>query len=400
MARASFSSAIGKWPALPVAALVVGMLIAVSPRPLQAQMLGDVTISTDYPSITVQAGKNVKFPVRFTNNGTVDRELNVTIDGPDDWKPQLKNQSFLVRSVYLQAGKNLTTDFTVDPPNSATAGSYTFTITGTDARGTGTAALTLNIGVSDTGPSGVRLVSQYPNLRGGADKPFEFKADLINQSDEDRDFTLASRAPEGWEVVFQPAFEKRQISGIRLKAGETKGLDINVTPTRTARAADYPIVIAAASGPDQAQVQLGVTVTGNYKLTVGTPPPGTLNAQATAGDNTNVSLNVQNSGSGDITNVALAATKPDGWDVTFQPESIDRIAPGASREVVMAIKPAGRAIPGDYMVRVTASNPQVNEQTGVRVTVSTPTTWGLVGLGIVALSIGGLYGVFRRFSRR
>ena len=59
----------------------------------------------------------------------------MTIAGPDDWKPQLKNQSFLVRSVYLQAGKNLTTDFTVDPPNSATAGSYTFTITGTDARG-------------------------------------------------------------------------------------------------------------------------------------------------------------------------------------------------------------------------------------------------------------------------
>jgi len=400
MARASFSSVIGKWPALPVAALVVGMLLAVSPPALQAQTLGDVTISTDYPSITVQSGKNVKFPVRFTNNGTVDRELNVTIAGPDDWKPQLKNQSFLVRSVYLQAGKNLTTDFTVDPPNSATAGSYTFTITGTNTQGTGTAALTLNIGISDTGPSGVRLVSQYPNLRGGADKPFEFKADLINQSDEDRDFTLASRAPEGWEVVFQPAFEKRQISGIRLKAGETKGLDINVTPTRTARAADYPIVIQAASGPDQAQVQLGVTVTGNYKLTVGTPPPGTLNAQATAGDNTNVSLNVQNSGSGDLTNVSLAATKPDGWDVTFQPESIDRIAPGASREVVMAIKPAGRAIPGDYMVRVTASNPQVNEQTGVRVTVSTPTTWGLVGLGIVALSIGGLYGVFRRFSRR
>src|SRR5215213_5259038 len=217
MARSSFSSAVGKWRALPMAALVVGMLLAVSPPPVQAQTLGDVTISTDYPSITVQAGKNVKFPVRFTNNGTVDRELNVSIAGPDDWKPQLKNQSFLVRSVYLQAGKNLTSDFTVDPPNSATAGSYTFTITGTDARGAGTAALTLNIGVSDTGPSGVRLVSQYPNLRGGADKPFEFKADLINQSDEDRDFTLAARAPEGWEVVFQPAFEKRQIAGIRLR---------------------------------------------------------------------------------------------------------------------------------------------------------------------------------------
>ena len=381
-------------------ALFVSLLFAAFPMRVQAGPLPDVTISTDYPSITVQAGKNVKFPVRFTNNGTVDRELDVTISGPEDWKPQLKNQSFLIRRVYLQAGKNLTTDFTVDPPNGVTAGTYTFTITGVEPRGAGEAVLDLNLAIADTGLSGVRLVSQYPNLRGGADKPFEFKADLVNQSDEDRDFTLAARAPEGWEVVFQPAFEKRQIAGIRLKAGETKGLDINVTPTRSARAGDYPVIIQAASGPDQAQIQLGVTVTGNYKLFLGTPPPGTLNAQATAGEESNVTLNVQNTGSGDLTNVSLSASKPDGWDVSFRPESIDRVPAGATREVVMTVKPSSKAIPGDYMVRVTAQNPQVNEQTGVRVTVSTPTAWGVVGLGIVALSIGGLYGVFRRFSRR
>jgi uncharacterized membrane protein len=379
--------------------VLLALLFAVLPSRAAAQAT-DVTISTDYPSIVVQGGKQVKFSVRFTNNGTVDRELNVTIDGPESWKPQLKNQSFLVRSVYLQAGKSLTVDFTLDPPASATSGDYAFSITGVEPSGGGTAKLDLSVSIADTGPSGVRLVSQYPNLRGGADKPFEFKADLINQSDEDRDFTLAARAPEGWEVVFQPAFEKRQIAGIRLKAGETKGLDIAVTPTRSARAGDYPIVIQAASGPDQAQIPLAVTVTGNYKLQVGTPPPGTLNAQATAGEDSTVSLNVQNQGSGELTNVALSATKPDGWDVSFSPESIDRLAPNTTREVRMTIKPGSRAIPGDYMVRVTAQNPQVNEQTGVRVTVSTPTTWGLVGLGIVALSVGGLYGVFRRFSRR
>ena len=98
--------------------------------------------------------------------------------------------------------------------------------------------------------------------------------------------------------------------------------------------------------------------------------------------------------------MALSATKPDGWDVNFQPATIDRLAAGGSAEVTMAIKPSGRAIPGDYMVQVTASNPQVSEQASVRATVGSPTTWGAVGLGIIALSLGGLYGVFRRFSRR
>ncbi|HLI26124.1 MAG TPA: NEW3 domain-containing protein, partial [Chloroflexota bacterium] len=135
------------------------------------------------------------------------------------------------------------------------------------------------------------------------------------------------------------------------------------------------------------------------KLTLGTAS-GTLNAQATAGEETPVTLTVQNSGSGDLTNIALSAQKPDGWDVTFQPDTIDRLPAGQTREVAMRVKPSSRAIPGDYMVRVTASNPQVSEQIGVRMTVGSPTAWGLVGLGIIALSVGGLYGVFRRFSRR
>lgn len=388
-----------RWAVLLLSALSLTLLALLRPGTVQSQALADVTISTDYPAVTVQAGKTAKFPIRFTNNGTVDRALDLTIDGPADWKPQLKNQSFLVRSVYIQAGRNLTADFTVDPPSAAGPGDYTFTITGRAPNGA-EVSLPITVGIGDTGPSGVRLVSQYPELRGGADKPFEFKVDLVNQSDEERDFTLAARAPEGWEVVFQPSFEKRQIAGLRVKAGETRGLDIQVTPPRTARAGEYPILIAATSGPDQAQIPLNVRVIGNYRLTVGTPSGTPLNAQATAGDETPVTLNLQNAGSGDLANLTLAAQKPDGWDVTFQPETVDRLAAGQTRDVTMRVKPSSRAIPGDYMVRVTASNPQVSEQTSVRVTVGSPTTWGLVGLGIIALSVGGLYGVFRRFSRR
>src|SRR5690348_17246457 len=61
--------------------VLLALLFTVLPSRAVAQAT-DVTISTDYPSIVVQGGKQVKFPVRFTNNGTVDRELNVTIDGP------------------------------------------------------------------------------------------------------------------------------------------------------------------------------------------------------------------------------------------------------------------------------------------------------------------------------
>ncbi len=381
------------------AALLLSVLMAVTPHSVATAAIPDVSIYADYPTITVQPGKQVKFPVRFTNNGNVDREIALTIDGPAEWKPQLKDRGFVIRRVYLAATKTVTVDFQADPPPSATAGDYQFTIQGVEVNGAGQTALNLVIGIDTQASAGIRLNTQYPVLRGGADKPFEFKVDLVNQSDEDRDFQLAARAPEGWEVVFQPAYEKRQISGLRVKAGETKGLDIQVTPTRNTRAGEYPVLIVVSSPPDQAQTELKVQVTGNYKANV-TTPSGALNAQATAGEESRVTLLVQNTGSGDLTNVALSATKPDGWEVNFDPATIDRIPAGGSREVTMAVRPSGRAIPGDYMVRVTASNPQVSEQASVRVTVSSPTGWGIVGLGIIALSLGGLYGVFRRFSRR
>ncbi len=381
------------------AALLFGAVLAALPARVMAEPIPDVSIYADYPTITVQPGKNVKFTVRFVNNGTTDREIDLTLSGPDGWNPQLKNQSFLVRRVYLAAGKTQSADFSVDPPANAQKGDYTFRIAGVDTRGAGETDLDLVIGIQDTGLSGIKLTSQYAVLQGGADKPFGFKADLVNQSDEDRDFTLAAQAPDGWQVTFQPAYDKTQISGIRLKAGETKGLDIQVTPPRTARAGDYPILIGASAGPDVATVPLKVQLTGNYKLTL-TTPSGALNTQATAGDESRATLIVQNTGSGEVQNVGLTATKPDGWDVSFQPATIDRLAANGSAEVAMAIKPSGRAIPGDYMVQVTASNPQVSEQASIRTTVGSPTTWGVVGLGIIAVSLGGLYGVFRRFSRR
>jgi uncharacterized repeat protein (TIGR01451 family) len=378
---------------------LVSLVFAAHAGSVGAQTLPDVSIYTDYPTVAVQPGKSVKFPVRFISNGTTDREFEISISGPEDWKPQLKDRTFLVRRVYLAAGKTQVVDFQVEPPANAPPGDYSFTIRAVATNGAGQVDLNLVIGLADIGAGGLRLTTQYPVLRGGADKPFEFKIDLQNQADEDRDFTLLARAPEGWEVTLQPAYEKRQISGIRLKANETKGIDVQVTPPRAARAGEYPVVVAASAGAEQASVDLKVEIVGNFRLGVSTPS-GVLNAQATAGDESRTTLTIQNTGSADLTNVNFTAQKPDGWEIWFQPETLDRVQAGQSREVTMAVKPSGRAIPGDYMVRVTASNPQVSEQAGIRVTVGTPTTWGLVGLGIIAVSLGGLYGVFRRFSRR
>jgi uncharacterized membrane protein len=49
---------------------------------------------------------------------------------------------------------------------------------------------------------------------------------------------------------------------------------------------------------------------------------------------------------------------------------------------------------------MTARADDVSETLDIRVTVETPPIWGLVGIGLIAATLGGLAWVFRRFGRR
>ena len=55
---------------------------------------------------------------------------------------------------------------------------------------------------------------------------------------------------------------------------------------------------------------------------------------------------------------------------------------------------------GDYQVSLSASNADANESMDVRVTVETAPIWGIVGILLVVVAVGGLILVFRRYGRR
>ena len=70
------------------------------------------------------------------------------------------------------------------------------------------------------------------------------------------------------------------------------------------------------------------------------------------------------------------------------------------KEIKMEILAPDRTIAGDYLLTLTANAPEVNKSVEFRVTVSTPTVWGWIGFGIVALVVLGLAVVFFRLGRR
>lgn len=385
---------------VPMAALVamaVGAAV-IPPAVVQAQT-PEVYLSTAVPGVLVDRGKQVTFSIDVNNKSAAGKTVDLTLaNAPDGWNPILKDRGFVVRSVWVDAGKTETVDLQIKAPSDAKAQDYEFQLKATSG-GAEVSNLRLLVGVKDQPTQGTSFVVQYPTLKGKSGAPFGFKADLRNDSEEDRTYGLSVKAPDGWDVSFKPSYEDKQISTVQVKTGATQSLDISVTPPSKVDAGDYPITLTAASQADKASSDLKVTITGSYVMDVNTRT-NLFNTNATAGQDNPFYVTVTNTGSAALQGVSLSSSKPDGWTVTFTPDKIDQLDPGAQREVTMTIKPGAKAIAGDYMLNLSVTHPQVSANKDIRVAVETPTLWGWIGVGILVIVIGGLLGLFMKLGRR
>ncbi|MBI4320370.1 MAG: hypothetical protein HY675_17920 [Chloroflexi bacterium] len=387
-----------------LAAALLGLTAVLGPLGVsiaQAQEpSSDIMLTTSFPSVVIDKGKNPSFSIEVANKGQQWRSVDLTItSSPDGWNPVLKSGGNVVRKISVAPAKSQYVDFSAKPPADVKPQDYEFVLRAS-GDGVEPSILRLNVGIQDKVlTKGVSLLTQYPVLRGSSKNKFEFKLDLKNEGDEETLFNLASQAPDGWEVSFQPSYESKQISTIRVKAGETSGINVQVTPLERSEAGEYPIEVTASAGGDRATANLKVGLTGTFGMSVSTSS-GRLNAQATAGSATTTSIIVLNMGSAELKDVSFSSTKPDGWTITFNPEKLDSVPMNTTREVNVTIKPSEKAIAGDYVVSISASNAQTSDRKEFRVTVETPTTWGWVGVVIVVAVVAGLVGVFRQLSRR
>jgi uncharacterized membrane protein len=86
--------------------------------------------------------------------------------------------------------------------------------------------------------------------------------------------------------------------------------------------------------------------------------------------------------------------------VTFDPPTVDKLAPGETKSVIATIDSANSAIAGDYVVSMSASSPEAGSDAQFRVSVKTSVLWSWIGVLIIAGVAGGIYYLFRKYGRR
>ncbi|MEW6545592.1 MAG: NEW3 domain-containing protein [Bacillota bacterium] len=357
-----------------------------------------LVLSTPYPGVVARPGETLTFPLHLSVRGLGDQKVTLQVTGqPKGWEVFLLGDGRQVYQVYVPAEKGQEVELQVKVPEDAQPGEGRIVVSARSAAGSTALQVSIRVSTEEAGPD--RMVTQYPSLTGPSNATFRFRVDLTNNGSRERSYSLRAQAPPGWQVTFSPAYENKQIASLSLGAGETRGLDVEVKPPQKVAAGRYNIVVEALSGASQASASLEVNIVGTFELRLSTPS-GRLSAEANPGRESPVKLVVENAGSADLGPVTFSSSPPRNWSVRFDPETIDTLAAGESREITAYIKPDSRAIAGDYLVSISASARGAWESAQFRVTVLTPTAWGMVGIALVAAVMAGVWATFRKYGRR
>jgi uncharacterized membrane protein len=186
---------------------------------------------------------------------------------------------------------------------------------------------------------------------------------------------------------------------VPIDAGQTKSVKLKVTPPNTAAAGSYKVVARVGAEDAVATADLTMDISGQPKLNI-SGRQGLLSTDATAGKEKAVPIIITNTGTAPADQVELSGSAPSGWKVTFDPKTIDRIAPNTDKEVQALITPTEKAIAGDYMTTIRAAARGDSASSTFRVTVTTSTLWGVAGIGIIGVALLVMVAAVARFGRR
>jgi uncharacterized membrane protein len=360
---------------------------------LTAKAAGGIILYTPYTSISVAPGESIDYSVDVKNEGSVLRNVNLVLSGlPRGWDATLKAGGYIIKQISVLPGEKKTVTLQVEVPLKVDKGNHSFRLIASNYD-----VLTLVVNVSEQGTFRTEYTTDQVNMEGHAETNFTFSTKLKNRTGVKQMYSLRADPPRGWNVVFKPNY--RQATAVEVEPGQTASISVEIKPPYNIEAGTYKIPVQAVNSATSAELVLEVVVTGSYDMEL-TTPTGLLSAKTTAGKEERVELLVKNTGSGQLNNVVLQAAKPRNWDVMFSPDTVSHLEAGGEARVMATVVADDKAIPGDYVTKITARTTEVASEASLRISVKTPLLWGWLGILIIVATIGVIYYLFRKYGRR
>jgi uncharacterized membrane protein len=402
-------------------ALTLIVLLLVVPHFAYSQAVGEEPFQLYAPFTGVIIGAKDRATLDVKLKNMTDKGLDVKLELERDekaegWEVMLLNSEwsgFGVSSLHLGTGdedKEATVKLRIKPAEDAAAGEYRFIVKASTLDGAFSETLPIVVQltggkvVEEKAKTDIELEAKYPAVEGTPGKAFSYEISVKNAGGDAVVVDLTLNLPEKWSGYITPRWEsERRINSIKLDGSSTERILLTVTPPIDVEKKDYPVKLIAKTGDVEKALDLSAIIKGTYRLQM-VPETNRLNFDMVAGEEKRLVLYLWNEGSAPIENISLLASKPEGWEVKFEPEklsSLESLLVTQKPEQVTAIfKAPERTIPGDYQVSVTAAGDQDQKSLDLRATVKVPTSWGWAGIGVIAAVLLLLFGIFMKLKRR
>lgn len=380
--------------------LVTGLVLGSSQTSFAQESLptGGLTLRTEYPSMVIGIGETITVNLEISSPTTQIVNLEAA-DLPKGWTASFRGGGREIHSVFVDVSSASNVDLRLTPPDGLTPGKYSLKVIAKGSKAT-LAELPLELIVKDKVPPKLGFEAEFPVVRGGTDTTFRFNATLRNDGDEDISVSLIADAPREFAITFKASGKDITDLPTDIKAGGTQKIDIEAVPLTTIPVGSYPITVTAQGESLEATFTFTAEIVGQPQLSI-TTPDGRLSETAYLGRSNPIKLILKNEGNSPALGVKLSATSPTGWTVTFEPEEILEVPANDQVEVTAHVKPAEKAIAGDYMLTLRAQpNDSASKSADFRVTVQTSTLWGVIGIVLIAVAVGIVGLAVVRFGRR
>jgi len=354
-----------------------------------------LSIFTTFPAQVIGLNENVSIPLKV-RAGTPQTVQLTLEDAPEGWNVFFRGGNRSVSAVFVDGVNDAAVDLRVEPAATAAGGVYNLTVVATGEGESSRLPLTLT--VEEKAPTSISLETDLPTVRGKPNTSFRFNVTLKNAGADDLNVSLTADAPQVFLVSF--SLNSQDVTAVPLAGGESKRLTVEARAFNTIAAGAYPITINAQGGDASASLLLTAEVVGQPELSL-TTPDGRLSGDANAGAETSYTLVVANPGTAPARNVTVSASAPSGWNTSLDPSEIPELAPGQSVNVTAKVTPNEKAINGDYVVSFTARADDASAKSiEMRITVTTSTLWGVVGVALIAVAVVAVALAVGRFGRR